>query len=209
MDRSLYIMASGMLTELARQDRIANDLANASTPGYKRTVATQHAFGDILLQSRRTGGPVGDVGLGVEEAGSRVDLTQGALRMTDEPLDVALDGDGFFSVATANGVRYTRDGQFRVDAEGKLVTAIGDAVLGTNGKAVVVGTSDKPTIGTDGTVEVGGKASASSRSRRSRTRPRSTAASSRAAPPARRRTRPCARASWSSRTPRLPRRWST
>ena len=44
MDRSLYIMASGMLTELARQDRIANDLANASTPGYKQTVATQHAF---------------------------------------------------------------------------------------------------------------------------------------------------------------------
>ena len=157
MDRSLYIMASGMLTELARQDRIANDLANASTPGYKRTVATQHAFGDILLQSRRTGEVVGDSGLGVEEAGSRVDLTQGALRMTDEPLDVALDGDGFFSVATANGVRYTRDGQFRVDADGKLVTAIGDAVLGTNGRPVVVGTSDKPTIGADGTVEVGGK----------------------------------------------------
>ena len=57
MDRSLYIMASGMLTELARQDRIANDLANASTPGYKRTVATQHAFGDILLESRRNGAP--------------------------------------------------------------------------------------------------------------------------------------------------------
>src|SRR5215203_2321073 len=111
MDRSLYIMASGMLTELARQDRIANDLANASTPGYKRTIATQHAFGDVLLESRRTRAAVGIGGLGVEEASARVDLTQGALRMTEEPLDVALDGDGFFSVATANGPRYTRNGQ--------------------------------------------------------------------------------------------------
>jgi flagellar basal-body rod protein FlgG len=157
MDRSLYIMASGMLTELARQDRIANDLANASTPGYKRTVATQHAFGDILLESRRTGQLVGASGLGVEEAGARVDLTQGALRMTDEPLDVALDGDGFFSVATANGVRYTRDGQFRVDAGGRLVTAVGDAVLGTNGRPIVVGADAKPTIAADGTVESGGR----------------------------------------------------
>jgi flagellar basal-body rod protein FlgG len=157
MDRSLYIMASGMLTELARQDRIANDLANASTPGYKQTVATQHAFGDILLESRRNGAPVGDVGLGVEEAGTHVDLTQGALRMTDEPLDLALDGDGFFTVSTANGVRYTRDGQFRVDAGGKLVTAVGDTVLGTNGRPLVVGSDSKPTIGNDGTVEVDGK----------------------------------------------------
>jgi flagellar basal-body rod protein FlgG len=158
MDRSLYIMASGMLTELARQDRIANDLANASTPGYKRTVATQHAFGDILLESRRTGALVGESGLGVEEAGSRVDLSQGALRMTDEPLDVALDGEGFFTVATANGVRYTRDGQFRVDASGRLVTAVGDAVLGTNGKPIVVGADATPQVAMDGTVQAGGKA---------------------------------------------------
>jgi flagellar basal-body rod protein FlgF len=158
MDRSLYIMASGMLTELARQDRIANDLANAATPGYKRTVATQRAFGDVLLESRRSGAALGDVGLGVEEAGARVDLTQGALRLTEEPLDLALDGDGFFSVATANGARYTRDGQFRVDASGKLVTAVGDTVLGTNGQPIVVGAGVRPTIGTDGTVEVGGRA---------------------------------------------------
>ena len=210
MDRSLYIMASGMLTELARQDRIANDLANAATPGYKRTVATQHAFGDILLESRRTGAPIGDVGFGVEEAGARVDLTQGALRMTEEPLDLALDGDGFFAVSTANGVRYTRDGQFRVDAGGKLVTAVGDAVLGTNGSPIVVGTDAKPAIahGRDGR-RPAARSSASSPSPRSRTRSRSTGASSPAAPPARRRTRPCARATWSSRTPRRPRRWST
>jgi flagellar basal-body rod protein FlgF len=157
MDRSLYIMASGMLTELARQDRIANDLANASTPGYKQTVATQHAFGDILLESRRTGAIVGHVGLGVVEAGSRVDLTQGALRQTSEPLDLALDGDGFFTVATANGTRYTRDGQFRVDANGQLVTAGGNAVLGTDGRPIVVGAAAAPEIGTGGTVQVAGK----------------------------------------------------
>jgi flagellar basal-body rod protein FlgG len=146
-----------MLTELARQDRIANDLANAATPGYKRTVATQHGFGDVLLESRRTHALLGDVGFGVEEAGARVDLTQGALRMTDEPLDLALDGDGFFAVSTANGVRYTRDGQFRVDPSGKLVTAVGDTVLGTNGRPIEIGAGAKPAVGTDGAVQVGGK----------------------------------------------------
>jgi flagellar basal-body rod protein FlgG len=157
MERSLYIMASGMLAELARQDRIANDLANASTPGYKRTVATQHAFGEILLESRRTGAQVGEVGLGVTPAGSRVDLTQGALHMTEEPLDVALDGDGFFSIATSNGVRFTRNGQFRVDAAGKLVTAVGDAVLGKDGRPIVVGAGVKPAIDAAGAVQAGGK----------------------------------------------------
>jgi flagellar basal-body rod protein FlgG len=157
MDRSLYIMASGMLTELARQDRIANDLANASTPGYKRTVATQHAFGEILLESRRTGAAVGASGLGVNPAGLRVDLSQGSLLMTDEPLDVALDGEGFFSVATANGVRYTRDGQFRVDAGGRLVTSAGDAVLGKSGSPITVGGGQAPEIAADGTVTAGGK----------------------------------------------------
>ena len=78
--------------------------------------------------------------------------------MTDEPLDVALDGDGFFSVATANGVRYTRDGQFRVDASGKLVTAVGDAVLGTNGRPVVVGAGAKPDDRDRRHGEAGGKA---------------------------------------------------
>jgi flagellar basal-body rod protein FlgG len=77
--------------------------------------------------------------------------------MTEEPLDVALDGEGFFAVATANGVRYTRDGQFRVDAGGKLVTAVGDAVLGTNGKPLIVGPGAKPVIGADGAISVGGK----------------------------------------------------
>ena len=132
-------------------------ISRTRPPSYKRTVATQHAFGDILLESRRNGAPLGDVGFGVEEAGSRVDLTQGALRMTEEPLDVALDGEGFFTVATANGVRYTRDGQFRVDADGKIVTAVGDTVLGTNGKPIVVGAGVNPAIATDGTIEPGGK----------------------------------------------------
>ena len=179
------------------------------TPGYKRTVATQHAFGDILLESRRNGAPLGDVGFGVEEAGTRVDLTQGALRMTEEPLDVALDGEGFFAVATANGVRYTRDGQFRVDASGKLVTAVGDTVLGTNGKPIVVGAGVKPAIATDGTVS----------RRQGRRQARRHAALEpdegrrrllhRRRRRRRRRTRPCARATWSSRTPRPPRRWWT
>src|SRR5438552_4004306 len=90
MDRGLYIAASGMLAELVRQDQLANDLANASTPGYKADRAAEASFGQLLLRNRTTGEPIGSLGFGAQIAEIRTDLTQGPLRQTDEPLDVAL-----------------------------------------------------------------------------------------------------------------------
>src|SRR5919201_84041 len=123
MDRGLYIAASGMLAEQVRQDQIANDLANSSTPGYKADRSAQRAFSELLLQNSKTGAVVGPLGLGAMVDKVQTDMSEGPLRQTDEPLDVAIEGDGFLAVQTPQGVRYTRDGQLVVDAQGRLATA--------------------------------------------------------------------------------------
>jgi flagellar basal-body rod protein FlgG len=145
MDRGLYIAASGMLAEQVRQDQIANDLANASTPGYKADRTAQQSFGNLLLSNSVTGQQVGSQSTAVQVRSIQTDFTPQPLRDTGEPLDFGIVGDGFFAVQTAQGVRYTRDGQFTSNAQGQLVTEQGDRVLGRNGRPV--------TIGSDGRVD--------------------------------------------------------
>jgi len=156
MDRGLYIAASGMLAELVRQDQLANDLANASTPGYKSDRAAESTFGELLLRNRASGEPVGSVGLGAQISEIRTDLTQGAVRETGEPLDVALVGDGFLAVQTPAGTRYTRNGQLALEPTGRLVTAQGFPVLDEKGREIVVKGGDA-SIAQDGTISAGGK----------------------------------------------------
>jgi flagellar basal-body rod protein FlgF len=139
MDRGLYIAASGMLSEIVRQDTIANELANASTPGYKSDRVSQRSFGDVLLENSATGEQVGPLGLGSRIAEQWTDLSPRGLRTTDEPLDFAIEGEGFFGVQTQQGPRYTRNGQFTVSPRGTLATALGDDVLGRDGAPVRVG----------------------------------------------------------------------
>lgn len=139
MERGLYIAASGMLSEMVRQDLIANDLANASTPGYKSDRAQQASFGELLLRNSETGGPVGPLGMGARIERQVTDLSPEAIRDTGEPLDFAIEGAGYFAVATAQGLRYTRNGQFAASTDGFLVTAQGDRVLGAGGQPVRVG----------------------------------------------------------------------
>jgi flagellar basal-body rod protein FlgG len=138
MDRGLYIAASGMVAEQMRQDQIANDLANASTPGYKADQVTQRSFGDLLLSNSATGQAVGPLGLGVTANQMTTDLAPQPLRETGEPLDLAIAGDGFFAVRTPQGERYTRNGQFSASANGTLVDGLGNEVLGPNGQPVKV-----------------------------------------------------------------------
>lgn len=138
MERGLYIAASGMLTEQVRQDLISHDLANASTPGYKSERVTTQSFGEMLVRDS-TGASIGGLGLGARIESQTTDLTPGPLRATGEPLDFAVEGEGFFAVRGASGTRYTRDGQFQVSSKGTLVTATGDEVLGSNGQPVRVG----------------------------------------------------------------------
>jgi flagellar basal-body rod protein FlgG len=143
MDRGLYIAASGMLAEQVRQDQIANDLANASTPGYKADRTTQQSFGSMLLTNSVTGGVIGSQTTAVQVTGTVTDFTAKPLTDTGEALDFAINGDGFFAVQTDQGVRYTRNGQFATDAQGRLTTAGGDPVLGRDGRPVTVGADGK------------------------------------------------------------------
>lgn len=136
MDSGLYIAASGMLTQMVRQEQISNQLANVNTPGFKSDQAVQAGFGELLLHNTATGAQVGRLSLGTEIAETPTDLTPDPLHETGEPLDFGIEGKGFFGVQTATGVRYTRDGQFTTDAEGNLTDAAGDLVLGPNGQSV-------------------------------------------------------------------------
>ena len=138
MERGLYIAASGMLAEMARQDQLANDLANASTPGYKADRVSQRSFGDLMLSNSSDGSTVGPLGQGAAIDKQQTDLRPQALRDTGQPLDLAVTGDGYFGVQTKQGVRYTRNGAFTADAKGNLVDQMGNQVLGVGGKPVAV-----------------------------------------------------------------------
>jgi flagellar basal-body rod protein FlgF len=143
MDRGLYLAASGMLAEQVRQNQIANDLANASTPGYKADRTTQQSFGSMLLANSRTGQTIGSQTTAVQVTGEVTDWSAQPVKDTGEPLDFAITGAGFFGVQTPQGVRYTRNGQFAESASGQLVTADGNAVLGRNGRPLTVGADGK------------------------------------------------------------------
>lgn len=148
MIRGLYTAASGLIAGLRQQERVANNLANANTPGFKGETSAVTAFRGVL--ARRIGStagplpinfstPLGRIGTGVYQTDREADFSEGVQRVTGEMLDVALEGQGFFAIRSADGVRYTRDGHFGRAADGTLVTAKGDTVLDVNGEAIQIG----------------------------------------------------------------------
>lgn len=116
MDNGLYQAAGAMRSSEHRLDAIAHNLANVSTRGYKRETTFAHAI-------RKAGSRETQVAAGIAP-----DFTQGPLEPTGHPLDLALDGPGFFVVENGGGRSYTRDGSFRLDDRGTLVTQDGDPV---------------------------------------------------------------------------------
>jgi flagellar basal-body rod protein FlgF len=138
MERGLYIAASGMLAEQVRQNQIANDMANSSTPGYKADRSTQKGFGELLLENSASGQTIGPLGLGVTVDKTVTNMAGAPIRDTGEPLDFAIEGDGFFQVRTAQGNRYTRNGQFMRSAQGLLTDSLGNPVLSQNGGTIQV-----------------------------------------------------------------------
>lgn len=139
MDLGLNIASAGMLAEQVQEDQISNDLANASTPGYKASSSTQQSFGSLLMQNTATGQTIGSVDTGVELSKGQTDMTQGPMETTGRPLDFAVTGTGFFAVRTAQGVQYTRNGQFSASNKGLLVDQYGDDVLSQSGSPIKVG----------------------------------------------------------------------
>ncbi len=140
MLRGLYTAASGMIAEGLRTDTIANNLANADTAGYKKDATVTSEFHNILLQRINDGAEqpaIGRMGGGAEVVANVASHAAGTLKTTENPLNVAIEGDGFFGVDAPQGVRYTRDGSFRLNDQNQLVTADGYRVRGQNGAAIV------------------------------------------------------------------------
>jgi flagellar basal-body rod protein FlgF len=156
MDLGLNIAASGMVAEQVRQNQLANDLANASTPGFKPDQSSQQSFGDVLLANAQGGSAIGSIDQGVSIGKTSTDLTPGSLQETGEPLDFAIAGSGFFAVKTSQGVRYTRDGQFTSSAQGVLTDASGDPVLGQGGGQIKVAAGRSVPASAVGAFEVPG-----------------------------------------------------
>ena len=157
MLRGVYAAASGMLARVFQQERLANDLANIQTVGYKRQRTTTAAFPNLLV-SRLEGGTataVGPLGTGTVVVDGGTDFTAGPWQETGRPQDLALAGQGFFVVAGPEGPAYTRAGNFQVGPEGYLQTPQGWPVLGTDGQPLWVGTDDLVVTG-DGRVQAGG-----------------------------------------------------
>jgi flagellar basal-body rod protein FlgG len=139
MDVGLNIAAAGMLAEQVQQDQLSNDLANASTPGFKASSSVQQSFGQLLLANTATGAPIGSIATDVQVSKGVTDLAQGPLQPTGRPLDFAISGPGFFAVQTPAGIQYTRNGQFSANSQGQLVDQYGNTVLSQNGGPVPVG----------------------------------------------------------------------
>ncbi|GAB6391679.1 MAG: flagellar basal-body rod protein FlgG [Treponematales bacterium] len=146
MIRGWYTGASGMRAQQWRLDAVANNLANVDQDGYKKDIAAFKAFPELLLRRMNDDGVrrnpfgsadaapiIGKLGTGVELNELFTDFAQGGLKETQSDFDLALDGKGFFTVATPWGERYTRNGSFQRGKEGYLETKDGYPVLGENG----------------------------------------------------------------------------
>ncbi len=154
MIRSIYQAASAMMAQMARQLAISTDLSNVDTPGYRQQLSGVHDFREMLL-NRIAGGdarPIGSISTAVRFDQPQPDLSQGALVETGRPLDLAIAGAAFFTVETPQGLRYTRDGRFRLDEQRRLATADGYPVLGEGGPITIP--PGDVSVDPDGTVRV-------------------------------------------------------
>jgi len=159
MMRALWTAASGMIGQQYKIDTTANNLANVNTTGFKKSRVD---FQDLLYQTVKYAGtpvtagaqiPTGiQIGHGVRPVATQRLFTQGTFQQTDNPLDLVIEGDGFFQVLLPDGsVRYTRDGAFKRDSDGRLVTSDGfplEPEIRIDENALSIN------IGSDGTVSI-------------------------------------------------------
>jgi flagellar basal-body rod protein FlgF len=153
MENALLVGLSRQMVLERQMDVVANNVANVNTNGYK---ADKSLFQEYLRTGAREDNFIGsDRAVSfVLDRGSYRDFTQGSAEQTKNPLDVTIDGGGFLVVQTAAGERYTRDGGLQINNQGQLVTANGDAVLGTNGPIVFQPTDHDIAIAADGNISV-------------------------------------------------------
>lgn len=164
MVKGLYTAYTGMLNEQNRMDIMTNNLANASTVGYKKEGSTSQSFDDVLTvkikdQSvgMRNAQKIGIKNPGVKIGENYTDYSQGSFRITGNTYDLALSGEGFFAIEFTNkagetDTKYARAGQFTLNKDGYLVTEEGDYVLDTQNRRIRLNTLIDSSITDDGTI---------------------------------------------------------
>lgn len=161
MSDILSVSLHSMHQDMSRLDQIAINIANLATPGFKRQAIAALPFGDMvngldqldkgdaapsaLASARTLPGRPAENGMAL-----LTDLHGGTLRATGAALDLAIDGQGFFEIATQNGLAYTRQGNFKIDARGRLTTLDGDPVMGKSGDIFL--TTSAPSIDNQGNI---------------------------------------------------------
>jgi len=156
MIKGIYTSASGMQYLQLKQEIIANNLANVSTTGFKK----EGVFRKTLIDMEKILKMNAADFVNLEEVDEvRTDYSQGSFKVTNNPLDFAIDGDGFFVVETLNGIRYTRNGNFLLDGDNYLVTTHGYRILDENNLPIQI-TDGDVFIGDDGSVMVNGEVTA-------------------------------------------------
>src|ERR1700742_1132333 len=129
MDTTTYVALAAQVALQKELETVANNVANANTAGFKADRSFFESFMEPLQ------GPGGGVSF-VQDAATYIDQASGPIEVTGNSLDLALDGQGFFAVATAVGTEYTRNGHLRVGPDGSLVDSNGRAVLGSDGSPI-------------------------------------------------------------------------
>ncbi|HXE06835.1 MAG TPA: flagellar hook basal-body protein [Acidobacteriaceae bacterium] len=153
MDSGLYAAYTGLLARTQALDTAANNLANAGTVGFR---AQRDYFSGVLAgidgstPASQVGNAINDFGI---LGGSLIDEGQGTITATGNPLDLALDGQGFFAIQTPQGIQYTRDGGFTRSSDGQLQTQQGEPVLDPSGQPITI-PSGTISVASDGSISV-------------------------------------------------------
>ena len=167
MLKGLYTAYTGLRNEQYRMDIMSNNLANSSTVGFKKEGSTSQSFDAVLAHKLNDTTEIGDFPhrIGYNNPGVKIgevynDFSQGSFQVTENTYDLALSGDGFFTIQFTNkagdvSTKYTRAGDFTLNTDGYLVTKDGDYVMGTNGR-IRLDTNAESAINKDGTITQNG-----------------------------------------------------
>jgi flagellar basal-body rod protein FlgF len=153
MDSGIYAACTALVSRTQELDNIANNLANASTVGFR---GQKSVFSSVLTDAGNASNSalnlaINDYGI---MSGTTLDRSQGAMQKTGNELDMAIQGPGYFAVQTTNGKIYTRNGSFQVSTKGELVTSNGDPVMGDSGPITMV--PGPVSVSADGTISSNG-----------------------------------------------------
>lgn len=172
MVRGIDTAASAMVGIMALNDVLANNLANVNTPGFKQSNVTFKSVQDVILNksdissgnNQENNKPLGSISLGSSADTIAIDFRQGGLKNTSNPLDLAIDGKGFFEIQTPEGPAYTRNGSFKRLSDGRIATTDGYPLQGVPGpdgknKPIILSDTDlqKMMVNSDGSIEANGQ----------------------------------------------------